>query len=178
MEQALTPSYSVYTMPKTPARRPRRARQLKEPKPARQPHVVSVRLSPFEFEQLESHVANIGTNRSDFIRHAVTSAVMGQLSFTDLMPMAVTGIERDVFELRRELAQQSEVIKCLAAASIGTAALLLRKEDSTHADNQRRVDNAVDLAFKNAPLIIEHCLRWNPALKEQSPDNRSAGDRA
>ena len=45
--------------------------------------------------------------------------------------MAVTGIERDVFELRKALAQQAEVIKILAAASVGTAALLMEKAGST-----------------------------------------------
>ena len=86
------------------------------------------------------------------------------MKFTELMPTAVVGIERDVYELRKALAQQAELIKILAAASVGTAALLMKKEGSTFADNQRRVDSTIDLAFKNAPLIIEHCLRLNPGL--------------
>jgi hypothetical protein len=151
-------------MPKKPVRQSRTSRSRREVKPPQQPHIVSFRLSPAEFEQLESHVESTGTNRSEFIRHVVTSAVLGQTSFTEVMPMAVTGIERDVFELRKALAQQAELIKILAAASVGTAALLMNKEGSTLEDNQRRIDKAIDLAFKNAPLIIEHCLRVNPGL--------------
>jgi arsenate reductase-like glutaredoxin family protein len=80
------------------------------------------------------------------------------------LPMAVTGIERDVFELRKALAQQAEVIKILAAASLGTAALLMNKEGATRAENQQRVDKAIDLAIMAAPQIIGRGLQLNPGL--------------
>jgi hypothetical protein len=89
------------------------------------------------------------------------SIARGEMKFTEVMPMAVTGIERDVFELRKALAQQAELIKILAAASVGTAALLMNKEGSTLADNQRRVDKAIDLAITAAPQIIGRCLQLN-----------------
>ena len=151
-------------MPKKPTRPSRASRSRRAVEPPQQPHIVSFRLSPSEFAQLESHLGRIGTNRSDFIRHAVTSAVLGQMSFTDVMPMAVTGIERDVFELRKALAQQSEFIKVLAAASVGAAALSMNKPGSTLAENQDRVQTAIDLAFKAAPQIIGLCLQLNPGL--------------
>jgi hypothetical protein len=92
------------------------------------------------------------------------SMARGEMKFTEVMPMAVTGIERDVYELRKALAQQAELIKILAAASVGTAALLMNKEGSTLADNQRRVDKAIDLAITAAPQIIGRCLQLNPGL--------------
>lgn len=155
-------------MPKKPVRQSRTSRSRREVKPPQQPHIVSFRLSPSEFAQLESHVERTGTNRSEFIRHVVTSAVLGQMSFTDVMPMAVAvavaGIERDVFELRKALAQQSEFIKVLAAALVGAAALSMNKPGSTLAENQDRVQMAIDLAFKAAPQIIGLCLQLNPGL--------------
>jgi len=151
-------------MPKKPVRQSRTLRSRREVKPPQQPHIVSFRLSPAEFEQLETHVEATGTNRSEFIRHVVTSAVLGQMSFTEVMPMAVTGIERDVFELRNALAQQAELIKILAAASIGTAAQLMNKEGVGLAENQRRVNSAIELAFEAAPQIIGRCLQLNPGL--------------
>lgn len=108
VEQGVAAYYHVYAMPKKFVPQSRAPRSRREVKPPQQPHIVSFRLSPFEFEQLESHVESTGTNRSEFIRHVVTSAVLGQTSFTEVMPMAVAGIERDVFELRKALAQQAE----------------------------------------------------------------------
>jgi hypothetical protein len=120
--------------PKVRSRVPR-ATLTARVKPPQQPHIVSFRLSPAEFEQLNSHLAETGVNRSDFVRRAVMSMARGEMNFTEVMPMAVTGIVRDVFELRQALAQQAEFIKILAAASVGTAALLMNKEGSTLADS-------------------------------------------
>jgi hypothetical protein len=150
-------------MPKKFVPQSRAPRSRREVKPPQQPHIVSFRLSPSEFEKLNSHLEQIRTNRSDFIRRVVMTGVRGEMSFKDVMPMAVTGIERDVFELRKALAQQAELIKILAAASVGTAALM-NKEGSTLADNQRRVDKAIDLAITAAPQIIGRCLQLNPGL--------------
>jgi len=69
-----------------------------------------------------------------------------------------------VFELRKALAQQAEFIKVLAAASVGAAALSMNKPGSTLAENQDRVQMAIDLAFKAAPQIIGLCLQLNPGL--------------
>jgi hypothetical protein len=151
-------------MPKKFVPQSRVPRSRREVKPPQQPHIVSFRLSPSEFEQLESHVAQTGVNRSDFVRRAVMSMARGEMKFTEVMPMAVTGIERDVFELRKALAQQAELIKVLAAASVGTAALLMNKEGATRAENQQRVDKAIDLAITAAPQIIGRCLQLNPSL--------------
>jgi Arc/MetJ-type ribon-helix-helix transcriptional regulator len=164
LEQGLAAYYHVYAMPKKFVPQSRTPRSRREVKPPQQPHIVSFRLSPSEFEKLESHVEAIGINRSDFVRRAVMSMARGEMKFTEVMPMAVTGIERDVFELRKALAQQAELIKILAAASVGTAALLMNKEGSTLADNQRRVDKAIDLAITAAPQIIGRCLQLNPGL--------------
>lgn len=41
-----------------------------------QPHIVSFRPSLPEFEQLNSHVEQIGMNRSDFVRRAVMSMAL------------------------------------------------------------------------------------------------------
>jgi hypothetical protein len=84
-------------MPKKPARQSRASRSRRGVEPPQQPHIVSFRLSPAEFEQLNSHLAEIGINRSDFVRRAVMSMARGEMKFTEVMPMAVTGIERDVF---------------------------------------------------------------------------------
>ena len=93
VEQGLATYYHVYAMPKKFVPQSRMPRSRREVKPPQQPHIVSFRLSPAEFDQLESHVESTGTNRSEFIRHAVTSAVVGQMSFTDLMmPMAVSWV--------------------------------------------------------------------------------------
>lgn len=78
--------------------------------------------------------------------------------------MAVTGIERDVFELRQALAQQAELIKILAAISVRTAVLLMNEEGSTFADNRRRIDKAIDLAITAALQIIGCCLQLEPGL--------------
>jgi hypothetical protein len=164
IEQGLAAYYHVYAMPKKFVPQSRAPRSRREVKPPQQPHIVSFRLSPSEFEKLNSHLEQIRTNRSDFIRRVVMTGVRGEMSFKDVMPMAVTGIERDVFELRKALAQQAELIKILAAASVGTAALLMNKEGSTLADNQRRVDKAIDLAITAAPQIIGRCLQLNPGL--------------
>ena len=164
LEQGVAAYYHVYAMPKKFVPQSRAPRSRREVKPPQQPHIVSFRLSPSEFEQLESHVESTGTNRSEFIRHVVTSAVLGQMSFTEVMPMAVTGIERDVFELCKALAQQAELSKILAAAAIGTTALQMNNEGSTLAENQRRVDKAIDLAITAAPQIIGRCLQLNPGL--------------
>lgn len=164
VEQGLAAYYHVYAMPKKFVPQSRAPRSRREVKPPQQPHIVSFRLSPAEFEQLNSHLAEAGINRSDFVRRAVMSMVRGEMKFSEVMPMAVTGIERDVCELRKALAQQSEFIKILAAASVGTAALLMNKEGSTLADNQRRVDKAIDLAITAAPQIIGRCLQLNPGL--------------
>jgi hypothetical protein len=165
LEQGLAAYYHVYAMPKKFVRQSRPSpRSRREVEPPQQPHIVSFRLSPSEFEQLNSHLAEIGINRSDFVRRAVMSMARGEMKFTEVMPMAVTGIERDVFELRKALAQQAELIKILAAASVGTAALLMNKEGSTLADNQRRVDKAIDLAITAAPQIIGRCLQLNLGL--------------
>ncbi len=126
-EQALAAYYHVYAMPKKFVPQSRAPRSRRGVKPPQQPHIVSFRLSPSEFAQLESQVEATGTNRSDFISRVVMSAVRQEMKFTEVMPMAVTGIERDVFELRKALAQQAEVIKILVAASVGTAALLMNK---------------------------------------------------
>jgi hypothetical protein len=115
VEQGLAAYYHVYAMPKKFVPQSRTPRSRREVKPPQQPHIVSFRLSPSEFEKLESHVEATGTNRSDFIRRVVMSAVRQEMSFSDVMPTAVAGIERDVFELRRALAQQAEFIKVLAA---------------------------------------------------------------
>jgi len=153
----------MYTpCPKKPVRQSRTPRSRREVEPPQQPHIVSFRLSPAEFEQLNSHLAETGVNRSDFVRRAVMSMARGEMIFTEVMPMAVTGIERDVFELRKALAQQAEFIKVLAAASIGAAALSMNKPGSTLAENQDRVQMAIDLAFKAAPQIIGLCLQLNP----------------
>jgi Arc/MetJ-type ribon-helix-helix transcriptional regulator len=130
LEQGLAAYYHVYAMPKKFVPQSRAPRSRREVKPPQQPHIVSFRLSPSEFEKLESHVEAIGINRSDFVRRAVMSMARGEMKFTEVMPMAVTGIERDVYELRKALAQQAELIKILAAASVGTAALLMNKEGS------------------------------------------------
>ena len=89
VEQGLAAYYHVYAMPKKPVRQSRTSRSRREVEPPQQPHIVSFRLNPSEFEQLNSHLAEIGPNRSDFIRPAVMSAVLGQMSFTEVMPMAV-----------------------------------------------------------------------------------------
>jgi hypothetical protein len=164
VEQGLAAYYHVYAMPKKFVPQSRTPRSRREVKPPQQPHIVSFRLSPSEFEKLESHVEATGTNRSDFVRRAVMSMARGEMKFTEVMPMAVTGIERDVFELRKALAQQSEFIKVLAAASVGAAALSMNKPGSTLAENQDRVQMAIDLAFKAAPQIIGLCLQLNPGL--------------
>ena len=164
VEQGVAAYYHVYAMPKKPARQARASRSRREVEPPQQPHIVSFRLSPAEFARLNSHLAETGVNRSDFVRRAVMSMARGEMKFTEVMPMAVTGIERDVFELRKALAQQAELIKVLAAAAIGTAALQMNKEGSTLADNQRRVDKAIDLAITAAPQIIGRCLQLNPGL--------------
>lgn len=151
-------------MPKKPARQTRASRSQRAVELPQQPHIVSFRLSPAEFEQLNAHIAETGVNRSDFVRRAVMSMARGEMKFTEVMPMAVSGIERDVFELRQALAQQAEFIKVLAAASVGAAALSMNKPGSTLAENQERVQMAIDLAFKAAPQIIGMCLQLNPAL--------------
>jgi hypothetical protein len=157
-----TPMYTP--CPKSSVPQSRAPRSRREVKPPQQPHIVSFRLSPFEFEQFESHVESTGTNRSEFIspRRDVGGTRADELHRGDAD--GGPGIERDVFELRTAMAQQTELIKILAAASVGTAALLMNKEGSTLADNQRRVDKAIDLAITAAPQIIGRCLQLNPGL--------------
>jgi len=75
-------------MPKKLVRQSGTSRSRREVNPPQQPHIVSFRLSSSGFQQLESHLGRIGTNRSDYIQQAVTSIVLGQIFFTDVMPMA------------------------------------------------------------------------------------------
>jgi hypothetical protein len=106
-------------MPKKPVRQSRpSSRSRHGVEPPQQPHIVSFRLSPAEFEQLNSHLAEIGTNRSDFVRRAVMSMARGEMKFTEVMPMAVTGIERDVFELRKALAANGPVQRCMQLPAV------------------------------------------------------------
>jgi hypothetical protein len=60
VEQGLAAYYHVYVMPKKPVRQSRTSRPRREVKPPQQPHIVSFRLSPSEFEQLESHGKRTG----------------------------------------------------------------------------------------------------------------------
>ena len=101
VEQGLAAYCHVYAMPKKPTHASRASRSRRAVEPPQQPHIVSFRLSPAEFEQLNAHIAETGVNRSDFVRRAVMSMARGEMKFTEVMPMAVSGIERDVFELRQ-----------------------------------------------------------------------------
>lgn len=90
VEQGLAAYYHVYAMPKKPARQARASRSRREVEPPQQPHIVSFWLSPAEFAQLNSHLAETGINWSDFVRRAVMSMARGEMKFTEVMPMAVT----------------------------------------------------------------------------------------
>jgi hypothetical protein len=62
LEQGLAAYYHVYAMPKKFVPQSRAPRSRREVKPPQQPHIVSFRLSPSEFEKLESHVEAIGVS--------------------------------------------------------------------------------------------------------------------
>ncbi len=77
-------------MPKRPVRQSRTSRSRREVQLPQQPHITSFRLSPPKSDELNLHLADSGTKRSDFIRHAVTSPVRGLTTLAPVMPMAVT----------------------------------------------------------------------------------------
>jgi hypothetical protein len=59
VEQGLAAYYHVYAMPKKFVPQSRAPRSRREVKPPQQPHIASFRLSPAEFEQLNSHLAEM-----------------------------------------------------------------------------------------------------------------------
>ena len=118
VEQGVAAYHHVYAMPKKPARQARASRSRREVEPPQQPHIVSFRLSPTEFEQLNSHLAETGINRSDFVRRAVMSTARGEMKFTEVMPMAVTGKR-----LRALEAENARLKKLLAEAALGIEVL-------------------------------------------------------
>ena len=62
LEQGFAAYYHVYAMPKKFVPQSRTPRSRREVKPPQQPHIVSFRLSPSEFAQLESHVEATAQN--------------------------------------------------------------------------------------------------------------------